>query len=145
MRTVVNIGGSQAMALKGALLVYEGGSGAFAAWHEAKSAEDGGAPYLSEAEPLTTDFLRGLAAGLGTYLAPEILPPNVLVRTPEVLVWWTPAQQRTMFFAEHSEAGRELFGGQRNRQAKYGSQDEKGDSTGRKSSPCRQKIPLKPN
>jgi PRTRC genetic system protein B len=111
MRTGVNIGGSESMSLKGALLVYEGRHGSFVAWHDAKFAADGGAPYLGEAEPLTIEFLRELAAGLGSRLAPEVLPTNVLVRTPEILVWWTPArQQRTMFFAENSDAGRELNG-----------------------------------
>jgi len=51
-----------------------------------------------------------LAAGLGTYIPPEILPANVLVRTSELLVWWTPAQYRTLFFGEQSEAGKDLSG-----------------------------------
>jgi len=111
MRTGVNIGGSESMALKGALLVYEGRQGSFVSWHEAKFAENGGAPYLAEAEPLTTEFLRELAAGLGSRLAPEVLPFNMLVRTPEMLVWWVRARkQRTMFFAESSKAGKELNG-----------------------------------
>src|SRR5579871_33334 len=110
MRTGVSIGGSESMALKGALLVYEGRQGSFVSWHDAKFPTEGGAPYLLEAEPLTTEFLRELAAGLGSHLEREILPPNVLVRTPEMLVWWTPARQRTMFFAENSEAGRDLNG-----------------------------------
>jgi Prokaryotic E2 family D len=110
MRTGVSIGGSESMTLKGALLVYEGRHGAFVSWHDAKFAAEGGAPYLGEAEPLATDFLRELAAGLGSHLAPEILPPNVLVRTPEMLVWWRPVQRRTMFFAETSDAGKELNG-----------------------------------
>jgi PRTRC genetic system protein B len=47
---------------------------------------------------------------LGTYIAPEILPANVLVRTSELLVWWTVAQHRTLFFGEQSEAGKDLNG-----------------------------------
>ncbi len=110
MRTGVNIGGSDSMILKGALLVYAGRHGSFVSWHEAKFPSEDGAPYLGEAEPLTTEFLRELASGLGSHLAPEVLPPNVLVRTPEMLVWWTPASQRTMFFSETSDAGKELNG-----------------------------------
>jgi len=110
MRTGVNIGGSESMTLKGALLVYGGRHGSFVSWHEARFPSEAGAPYLAEAEPLTTEFLRELASGLGSHLAPEILPPNVLVRTPEMLVWWAPASQRTMFFAETSDAGKELNG-----------------------------------
>ena len=110
MNVNVSIGGGQKMALTGAVLVYRGGTDAFAAWHPAKPGPVGGAPYLGEAESLTTEFLRTLAAGLGTYIPPEILPVNVLVRTSELLVWWTPAQYRTLFFGEQSEAGKDLSG-----------------------------------
>src|ERR1017187_6160708 len=110
MNVNVSIGGGQKMALTGAVLVYRGGTDAFAVWHPAKPGPGGGAPYLGEAESLTTEFLRTLAAGLGTYISPEILPANVLVRTSELLVWWTPAQYRTLFFGEQSEAGKHLSG-----------------------------------
>jgi PRTRC genetic system protein B len=105
MEINVAIGGGQKMRLTGAILVYQGGHEAFAAWHPAKAAEDGAAPYLGEAEPLTTLFLRALSEGLGAYVAPEILPSSVLVRTSELLVWWTRAQHRLLFFSESSEAG----------------------------------------
>ena len=107
MEIDVAIGGGQKMTLTGAILVYQGGHEAFAAWHPAKAAEDGAAPYLGEAEPLTTEFLRALSEGLGAYVAPEILPSSVLVRTSELLVWRTYAQQRVLFFSQASEA-REL-------------------------------------
>src|SRR5579885_1183151 len=105
MEINVAIGGGQKMTLTGAILVYQGGHESFAAWHPAKIAEDGGAPYLGEAESLTTEFLRALSEGLGAYVAPEILPASVLVRTSELLVWWSGAQHRIMFFSERSEAG----------------------------------------
>lgn len=108
MEVSVAIGNSQRLTLTGAILVYQGGNEAFAAWHPAKPGPDGGAPYLGEAEPLTTDFLHALSAGLGTYVAPEILPANILVRTSETMVWWTPVQHRALFFADHTEAGKEL-------------------------------------
>src|SRR6516164_2409696 len=104
MEINVAIGGGQKITLTGAILVYQGGHEAFAAWHPAKAAEDGAAPYLGEAEPLTTEFLRALSEGLGAYVAPEILPSSVLVRTSELLVWWTCAQHRVLFFTEASEA-----------------------------------------
>jgi PRTRC genetic system protein B len=105
MEINVAIGGGQKMALSGAIVVYQGGHEAFAAWHPAKAAEDGGSPYLGEAEPLTTEFLRALSEGLGAYVAPEILLASVLVRTSELLVWWTRAQRRVLFFSDQSEAG----------------------------------------
>jgi PRTRC genetic system protein B len=106
----VSIGGGQNMTLSGAVLVYRGGREAFAVWHPAKSGATEGAPYLGEAEPLTMEFLRTLSTGLGVYVAPEILPASVLVRTSELLVWWTPAQHRILFFSEHSGAGSDLNG-----------------------------------
>lgn len=109
MNLYINIGGSQKMTLTGAVLVYEGGDAAFAAWHPAMRAEEG-PPFLGPAEPLTTDFLKGLASVLGAYVAPEVLPENVLVRTAELTVWWTAVQHRTLFFADHSEAVRDLNG-----------------------------------
>ena len=108
MEISVTIGGGQTMTLAGAVLVYQGGREAFAVWHPAKPGPNGSAPYLGEAEPLTTEFLRALSTGLGAYVAPEILPASVLVRTSELLVWWTPAQHRVLFFGEHSEAGTDL-------------------------------------
>jgi len=36
---------------------------------------------------------------------PEILPENVLVRTPDMLVWWRPAQRRKMFFRHEDKLG----------------------------------------
>ena len=86
--------------LKGAILVYAAGhlaSGAFASWHEAHGTPDR-APHLGAATPLSTNFLRELARGLGAQTKPEILPDNVLVRTPDTLIWWTPPARRRMFF-----------------------------------------------
>jgi len=110
MEIGVAIGGGQSLTLSGAVLVYQGGREAFAVWHPAKSGPAEGAPYLAEAEPLTMEFLRALSTGLGVYVPPEILPASVLVRTSELLVWWTPAQHRILFFGEHSGAGNELNG-----------------------------------
>ena len=101
MNCSVDLGGSELLTLHGAVLVYRSRSGrrAFAAWHPAHLEPDG-APSLGAGEPLTTAFLRRLADGLGSQLRPEILPENVLVRTPDRLVWWVPAQQRVMFFPD---------------------------------------------
>jgi len=110
MEISVAIGGGQSLTLSGAVLVYQGGREAFAVWHPAKFGQAEGAPYLAEAEPLTMEFLRALSTGLGVYVPPEILPASVLVRTSELLVWWTPAQHRILFFGEHSGAGNELNG-----------------------------------
>ncbi len=101
MRVHVDIGGSEALELMGALLVYQGHSRSFMSWHEVRAATEPGAPYLGEATPVSMEFVRQLSEGLGMRLPAEVLPENVLVRTPETMVWWTPSRRKTMFFADH--------------------------------------------
>jgi PRTRC genetic system protein B len=47
---------------------------------------------------------------LGSRITPEILPHNVLVRTPDSIVWWSTASQRVMFFSGGTEEAAELSG-----------------------------------
>lgn len=110
MNTYIDIGGSETLSLKGALLVYEGRSRGFVTWHEAKHFESGGAPSLGEAHELTTEFVHRLAQGLGSRLPTELLPENVLVRTPEMIVWWTLRSVRRMFFRSGAEVPTTLSG-----------------------------------
>ena len=110
MRVHVGIGGSEALELKGALLVYHGHSRSFVSWNEVRATAEPGAPYLGEATPVSTEFVRQLSEGLGTPLPVEILPENVLVRTSETMAWWTPTRRRTMFFANHDPAAARLNG-----------------------------------
>ena len=110
MNAYVDIGGSEVLALKGALLVYQGKSRGFVTWHEVRQASKEGAPFLGEAQELTTEFVHHLAQGLGTRVPTEILPESVLVRTAETIVWWTPAMVRTMFFAAHDADAHKLSG-----------------------------------
>jgi PRTRC genetic system protein B len=110
MKAYVNIGASQEFTLAQAVLVYRGGGdGAFASLHQVKQSEDG-IPYLAPGEALTTAFLRTLAQGLGAQVKPEILPDNVLARTPDMLMWWSRPQQRVMFFGGVNEQARKLNG-----------------------------------
>lgn len=109
MDIYVDVGGSEALTLKGALLVYQGKSRSFVAWHQARNAEQG-APFLGEAQQLTTEFVHSLAQGLGSRIPVEVLPENVLVRTAEAVVWWTPAAHRTMFFRSTAEDTQALNG-----------------------------------
>ena len=110
MKAYVNIGANQEFKLAEAVLVYRsGGDGAFASLHKVKQGENG-IPYLTPGEALTTAFLRTLAQGLGAQVKPEILPDNVLARTPDMLVWWSRPRQRVMFFGGVNEEGRKLNG-----------------------------------
>jgi PRTRC genetic system protein B len=110
MNAYVDIGGSAVLTLKGALLVYQGKSRGFVTWHEVRRDAIAGAPFLGEAQELTTDFVHHLAQGLGTAIPNEILPENILVRTAETIAWWTPATVRTMFFAAHDPEAHKLNG-----------------------------------
>jgi len=110
MNAYIDIGGSEVLVLKGALLVYRGRSRGFVSWHEVRRNATEGAPFLGEAQEVTTEFVHHLAQGLGTAVPTEILPENVLARTAEMMAWWTPASVRPMFFAPHDPDAHKLNG-----------------------------------
>jgi len=105
----VRIGDNRIFALKQAVLVYQEGNRAFATLHEVKSQPDGPS-YLCAGQSVTTGFLETLAKGLGASMAAEVLPENVLARTLELIVWWSPAQARLMFFGDADPKTRNLNG-----------------------------------
>lgn len=110
MKTCVNIGANHQFRLSQAVLIYRGGGDrAFASLHEVRAGENE-IPYLAPGEAVTTAFLRTLAQGLGAQVKPEILPDNVLARTPYVLVWWSRPQRRVMFFGGSDQEARKLNG-----------------------------------
>ena len=109
MTKSTHFGCNGAFSLSKAILVYSDGRRSFATVHQPKRSPDGGAPYLDAGEALTIDFLRELAKGLGRNVPQEILPENVLVRTPDVLVWWSKGQRRVLFYNAASD-GRTLNG-----------------------------------
>jgi PRTRC genetic system protein B len=109
MKAHVEIGKACQLHLKHAVLVYRSPHRAFATLHEITQPKDG-APLLGPARPISLAFLRRLAEGLGSQVGAEILPVNVLVRTPEILVWWSPASRRIMFFGEADQEARKLNG-----------------------------------
>jgi len=110
VRFDAHFGEAEAVQLKAAILLYGGAKGiTFASVHEPYRDPEGGAPYLDAGRPLTTEFLRSLARGLGFGITPEILPESILMRTPEVTAWWVPAVVRPMFFA-HTSDGKTLNG-----------------------------------
>jgi PRTRC genetic system protein B len=107
MRFDAHFGEAEAVQLKAAILLYGGAKKiAFASVHEPHRDPEGGAPYLDAGRPITTEFLRALARGLGLGMAPEILPLSVLMRTPEIAAWWMPATVRPMFFSQDSDGKR---------------------------------------
>ena len=110
MRFDAHFGEAEALQLKAAILLYGGAKRiTFASVHEPYSDPEGGAPYLDAGRPLTNEFLRAVARGLGFGIKPEILPESVVMRTPEITAWWVPAAARPMFFSQTSD-GKTLNG-----------------------------------
>lgn len=109
MNVNADFGMNQDFALAKILLVYSSGHRAFATLHEPKNSPDGGPPYLDEGRPITMEFLKELGRQLGASLPRAILPASVLVRTVDMLVWWTSRQKRLMFYGDASD-GRALNG-----------------------------------
>lgn len=105
----VRIGDNRLFALKQAVLVYQEGNRAFATVHEVNSLPDGPS-YLCAGQSVTTGFLETLAKGLGASMAAEVLPENVLARTPGLIAWWSRAQSRLMFFGDGDPKTRHLNG-----------------------------------
>jgi PRTRC genetic system protein B len=110
MQVHVNVGQTQSYELRHAILVYRGTNQAFATLHEIRKSPDSGAPYLAAGQLLTTSFLKTLAEGLGRNTRPEILPETVLARAADMIVWWSRAQRRIMFFSDHDPDVHKLNG-----------------------------------
>ena len=109
MNVHLRIGDNRTFALKQAVLLYQDGSRAFATLHEVKHRTNE-APYLCAGQSVTTGFLDTLAKGLGASMAAEVLPEYVLARTPDLIVWWSRARPRLMFFGEGNAETRALNG-----------------------------------
>jgi PRTRC genetic system protein B len=106
MTAHVDIEGAAAFELQQAVLLYKCSNHSFATVHDVIKSE-GAPPTLGAGHPVSSAFLQELSRGLGQSLRPEVLPANVLARTPDKIVWWSPARRRRMFFCkaapEHGE------------------------------------------
>ncbi len=109
MEAQIRIGSRRLFTLQQALLIYRDDSAAFATLHQVQGGKDR-APYLGPGQSLSLTFLRSMARGLGSRMAPEILPENVLARTPDLIVWWSKAVQRVMFFEGGTKEAEALNG-----------------------------------
>jgi PRTRC genetic system protein B len=109
MKAFLELGGSESIALKGALLLYEGRNRAFGVWHEAKPGSNE-CPQLGEGRALMTEFARALNRGLQREMQPEFLPDCVLVWNSDLVVWWSRRCTRRMFFRNDGEVPTGLCG-----------------------------------
>src|SRR2546428_5275775 len=110
MEARVAIGANRNFVLKNAVLVYGDGATAFATLHPVVTNGNDPTPYLGPGQALTSVFLKTLAAELGARITAEILPANVLARTPDMITWWTRARREAMFFGGVGQRGRGLKG-----------------------------------
>lgn len=60
---------------------------------------ENGDARLGAGELVSPSVLRRLLSDLVPSLPVEVLPESVIARTSEVVVWWCPAQTRSMFFS----------------------------------------------
>jgi PRTRC genetic system protein B len=101
--------------LREALLVYRSdrsyssssnqGPSTFVTKHPVKTTREG-APSLGPGAPIEKGDVFSLIQQLRGSIPVEFLPANVLVRTQESVVWWTPSAIRPMFYSK--EKGVEL-------------------------------------
>jgi len=101
MQVHVSIGENHRFELRDALLVYRGNQSSFITRHDVTVQKDS-PPTLGPAQPLTVAFIESLVRSLGGGVHAEVLPENILAKTDRMIVWWTPAQRRLMFY-ENSE------------------------------------------
>jgi PRTRC genetic system protein B len=101
MQVHVSIGENHRFELREALLVYSDKQSSFITRHEVTARKDA-PPTLGAAQPLTVAFIESLVRSLGGAVQADVLPVNVLAKTDRMIVWWTPAQRRQMFY-ENSE------------------------------------------
>ena len=107
MQTQIAIGSNRSFSLHEALLIYRCNVAgeAFVTLHRVEHATAGARalpPTLGPAETLTHSFIEELVRSVGGSSGVEILPGNVLARTPQLLAWWVPEQIRQMFF-DHAQ------------------------------------------
>jgi len=110
MEARVAIGANRTFVLRNAVLVYGDGATAFATLHPVVRKGNSQAMYLAPGQSLTSAFLKTLAAELGARIKAEILPANILARTPDMITWWTQARREVMFFGGTDQKARELNG-----------------------------------
>jgi PRTRC genetic system protein B len=107
MNTSVSIGSCQDFRLSRVLLVYGTSSyngfpfrHPFVTLHEVRHENE--EAQLGEGRLVTPQMLADLMSEVCGAAAVEILPERVLARTPDMIAWWRPASNRTMFFSDRN-------------------------------------------
>jgi len=101
MQVNISIGENHRFELREALLIYGDRRRSFVTRHQVTPHKQG-PPTLEAAQPLTLGFLESLVRSLSGSWKAEILPEDVLANGDRMIVWWTAACHRQMFY-ENSE------------------------------------------
>ncbi len=109
MQIHVSIGENHRFELREALLVYGDRQKSFVTRHEVSLQKDA-PPTLGPAQPLTVAFVESLVRSLSGNSDAEVLPENILAKSERMIVWWTPAQRRQMFYENSEDKASELNG-----------------------------------
>jgi PRTRC genetic system protein B len=109
MQVHISIGENHHFELREALLVYGDRQRSFVTRHQVTLHKET-PPTLEPAQPLTLGFVESLVRSLSGTSSAEVLPANVLAKGERLLVWWSPAGRRQMFYANSEEKTTKLNG-----------------------------------
>ena len=84
--------------LKNAVLLYGDGTATFATLHPVVSRGEDEHTSSRPRAVVDHSLPEDAAEGPGTHMQAEVLPDNVLARTPDMIAWWTPSSRELMFF-----------------------------------------------
>ena len=109
MQVHLSIGENHRFELHEALLIYRDRQSSFITRHDVTARKDA-PPTLGPAQPLTVAFIESLTRSLSGSVQAEVLPANVLAKADRMIVWWTPARYRQMFYENSEGKATELNG-----------------------------------
>ena len=109
MQVHISIGENHRFELREALLIYGDRQRSFVTRHAVVHQKEG-PPTLEPAQPLALAFLESLARSLSGSFPAEILSETVLAKGERMIVWWTPACRRQMFYENAEGKGAALNG-----------------------------------
>ena len=109
MEVHISIGENHRFELREALLVYGDRQRSFVTRHQV-TLHKNGPPTLEPAQPLTLGFVESLVRSLWGGSSAEVLPDNVLAKGDRMIVWWTPASRRRMFYENAEQKALALNG-----------------------------------
>ena len=109
MQIHLSIGENHRFELHEALLIYRDQQSSFVTRHDVNNSKNA-PPTLGPAQPLTVSFIESLTRSLSGSVQAEVLPANILARADRMIVWWTLAGRRQMFY-ENSEGKAEKLNG----------------------------------